>query len=281
MATYKYLGGLPKGSAGDDISATVEGPLLLLQQRNQRRGWIFGLPLESIVSVMNNDIRLPIRFGYREHRLVITADLGGIRTEVVLGGGQQALDRLRKAILSVASLQQEQLFVENANASLLLVDDHLRVSSRSWLGQSGNARNLALTNIASLQFNPGGFAFGGSLTIMLKDAGQQPNPSPIRPMATGRIQETCRGNLPKNRHRFMKVQPPANYLPMRYAVVFEKAGAGWSAYVPDLPGCVAAGTTRLETERLIREAVTPHMASLREDNEPVPQPRTWTKRVAV
>lgn len=68
---------------------------------------------------------------------------------------------------------------------------------------------------------------------------------------------------------------------MKYVVVFEKAGAGWSAYVPDLPGCVAAGGTREETERLVREAVSLHIAALREENEPVPEPRTWTKSVAV
>ena len=68
---------------------------------------------------------------------------------------------------------------------------------------------------------------------------------------------------------------------MSYAVVFEKAGAGWSAYVPDLPGCVAAGRTRVETERLIQEAVTLHVAALRASNEPVPEPRTWTKTVAL
>ncbi len=68
---------------------------------------------------------------------------------------------------------------------------------------------------------------------------------------------------------------------MKYVVVFEKAGGGWSAYVPDLPGCVAAGSTRLETERLIREAVTLHVASLRDDNQPGPAPRTLTEMVEV
>ena len=68
---------------------------------------------------------------------------------------------------------------------------------------------------------------------------------------------------------------------MRYVVVYEQAGDGWSAYVPDLPGCVAAGETREETERLIREAIQLHIAALREDNEPVPAPGTWTETVQV
>ena len=51
---------------------------------------------------------------------------------------------------------------------------------------------------------------------------------------------------------------------MTYTVVIEKTGNGYSAYVPDLPGCVAAGDTREETEALIQEAVTYHLEMLRE-----------------
>ena len=68
---------------------------------------------------------------------------------------------------------------------------------------------------------------------------------------------------------------------MRYVVVYEETPTGWSAYVPDLPGCVAAGATREETEALIRDAVGLHIAALREDEEPVPQPGTWTQMVEV
>jgi predicted RNase H-like HicB family nuclease len=46
---------------------------------------------------------------------------------------------------------------------------------------------------------------------------------------------------------------------MRYAVVIEMAGANYSAYVPDLPGCVATGDTREEAERELREAVRFHL----------------------
>lgn len=68
---------------------------------------------------------------------------------------------------------------------------------------------------------------------------------------------------------------------MRYMVVYEETGTGWSAYVPDLPGCVAAAETREEIEGLIREAIRLHVAALREDNEPVPKPGTWTEMVEV
>jgi predicted RNase H-like HicB family nuclease len=45
----------------------------------------------------------------------------------------------------------------------------------------------------------------------------------------------------------------------KYAVVFERSADGWGAYVPDLPGCVAVGGTRAETEKLIREAIQLHL----------------------
>ena len=68
---------------------------------------------------------------------------------------------------------------------------------------------------------------------------------------------------------------------MRYVVVYEQTDTGYSAYVPDLPGCVAAGESRAETERLIREAIDLHIAALRADGEPVPKPGTWTRSVQV
>lgn len=57
---------------------------------------------------------------------------------------------------------------------------------------------------------------------------------------------------------------------MRYAIVIEAAGEKSSAYVPDLPGCVATGTTLKETETLIREAIEFHLEGLRADNMPIP-----------
>jgi predicted RNase H-like HicB family nuclease len=58
----------------------------------------------------------------------------------------------------------------------------------------------------------------------------------------------------------------------RYAIVVEKAEANYAAYVPDLPGCVATGKTVEATERLLREAIEIHIAGLREDGLPVPEP---------
>jgi predicted RNase H-like HicB family nuclease len=58
----------------------------------------------------------------------------------------------------------------------------------------------------------------------------------------------------------------------RYAVVIEKATGNHSAYVPDLPGCVATGATIEETEREIREAIEFHFEGLRDAGEPIPEP---------
>jgi predicted RNase H-like HicB family nuclease len=59
---------------------------------------------------------------------------------------------------------------------------------------------------------------------------------------------------------------------VRYAVVIEKAGDNYSAYVPDLPGCVATGDSIAEVEKTIGEAIRLHIDGLKEDRLPVPQP---------
>jgi predicted RNase H-like HicB family nuclease len=59
---------------------------------------------------------------------------------------------------------------------------------------------------------------------------------------------------------------------MRYAVVIEKAAGNYSAYVPDLPGCVATGPTVKAIAHELREAIRFHVAGLREDGLPVPAP---------
>ncbi|MBB6145496.1 putative RNase H-like HicB family nuclease [Silvibacterium bohemicum] len=66
-----------------------------------------------------------------------------------------------------------------------------------------------------------------------------------------------------------------------YAVIFEKAETGWSAYVPDLPGLGVAGSTFEETEQLVREGVAFHIEGLRADGEPIPEPTTRVIEVAV
>lgn len=57
---------------------------------------------------------------------------------------------------------------------------------------------------------------------------------------------------------------------MRYAIVIEKAESNYSAYVPDLPGCVATGATVEEVEAQIREAIEFHLEGMREDGTPIP-----------
>ena len=68
---------------------------------------------------------------------------------------------------------------------------------------------------------------------------------------------------------------------MRYAIVIDKAGGNFSAYVPDLPGCVATGATLAEIEVAIREAIEFHLNGMREDGEPIPVPSSRVDYVDV
>ena len=68
---------------------------------------------------------------------------------------------------------------------------------------------------------------------------------------------------------------------MKYAVVIEKGEANYSAYVLDLPGCVAAGETVAETEQLIREAIEFHLEGLRADGLPIPEPSSRVEYIEV
>ena len=66
---------------------------------------------------------------------------------------------------------------------------------------------------------------------------------------------------------------------MRYAIVIERANANYSAYVPDLPGCVATATTVREVKDEIREAVRFHIKGLKEDGIAVPSPTSIAEYV--
>ncbi|MEO6808879.1 MAG: type II toxin-antitoxin system HicB family antitoxin [Isosphaeraceae bacterium] len=66
-----------------------------------------------------------------------------------------------------------------------------------------------------------------------------------------------------------------------YAVLYERGERNWSAYVPDLPGCVATGKTREETEQHIREAIVFHIEGLVIDGDPVPEPTLEVGTVSV
>ena len=68
---------------------------------------------------------------------------------------------------------------------------------------------------------------------------------------------------------------------MKYAVVYEKTSTGYSAYAPDVPGCIAAGSTLEETERLMREALEMHIEAMKEDGETIPEPSSVANYILV
>ncbi len=67
----------------------------------------------------------------------------------------------------------------------------------------------------------------------------------------------------------------------RFLIVIEKAGENYSAYSPDLPGCVAAGATREEAGKNMYEAIEMHVRGLQEDNLPVPESTSFAEYIAV
>ena len=68
---------------------------------------------------------------------------------------------------------------------------------------------------------------------------------------------------------------------MRYAIVIEKAENNYSAYVPDLPGCIATGGTVAEVESEIREAISFHIDGMREDGMPIPEPSSQVEYIDI
>jgi predicted RNase H-like HicB family nuclease len=68
---------------------------------------------------------------------------------------------------------------------------------------------------------------------------------------------------------------------MRYAVLVECTSTGFSAHVPDLPGCVAAGETHEETRQLIREAIEFHLEGMKLHGEPIPEPSSMCEYIDV
>jgi predicted RNase H-like HicB family nuclease len=67
----------------------------------------------------------------------------------------------------------------------------------------------------------------------------------------------------------------------KYPVIIEKTGSGFSAYVPDLPGCVAFGETRAETEQQIREGIAFHIRGMRQEGLSIPEPTTEALTLSV
>ena len=68
---------------------------------------------------------------------------------------------------------------------------------------------------------------------------------------------------------------------MEYLVVIERGPTSYGAYVPDLPGCVAAGESRAEVETLIRDAIEFHIEGLREEGRPLPEPNSTSQLVSI
>ena len=68
---------------------------------------------------------------------------------------------------------------------------------------------------------------------------------------------------------------------MKYVAIIEKAGNGYSAYLPDLPGCIAAADTHEETEQLIRDGAMYYLEELRDTGQPIPEPATTAMLVEV
>jgi predicted RNase H-like HicB family nuclease len=68
---------------------------------------------------------------------------------------------------------------------------------------------------------------------------------------------------------------------LEYTVILESGPNNWSAYVPDLPGCIATGATREATLDLMREAIDFHLEGMRLNGEAIPQPKVDSERVLV
>ena len=58
----------------------------------------------------------------------------------------------------------------------------------------------------------------------------------------------------------------------QYAVIYEPTSTGYSAYVPDLPGCIATGRTLEQTSKRMLQAIDAHLRAMREDGDPIPEP---------
>jgi predicted RNase H-like HicB family nuclease len=66
-----------------------------------------------------------------------------------------------------------------------------------------------------------------------------------------------------------------------YLAIFEMAGKNYSAYVPDLPGCISTGKTLDEAERNVREAISLYIETLQADGQPIPEPTTKAMPITV
>lgn len=67
----------------------------------------------------------------------------------------------------------------------------------------------------------------------------------------------------------------------KYWVIFEKSSTGYSAFVPDLPGCVASGKTRAETQKNIQEAIIFHLEGMALEELPIPMPKSEAEELEI
>ena len=68
---------------------------------------------------------------------------------------------------------------------------------------------------------------------------------------------------------------------MKYLIVIERTATGYSAYSPDLPGCIATGSSREATEREMRDAIAFHLDGLKAEGSPIPEPNSSSSYVDV
>jgi predicted RNase H-like HicB family nuclease len=68
---------------------------------------------------------------------------------------------------------------------------------------------------------------------------------------------------------------------MKYRIIIERTASGYSAYAPDIPGCIAAGRTRIATEREMRDAIALHLDGLKTGGMAIPQPSSSSSYVDI
>jgi predicted RNase H-like HicB family nuclease len=86
------------------------------------------------------------------------------------------------------------------------------------------------------------------------------------------LPQAVRRSCARHLEQYFETSGSEGAILVKYAIVIEKADGNYSAYVPDLPGCVAAGPTLQAVEQEIREAIRFHIAGLKADKLPVPLP---------
>src|SRR5580698_2870318 len=117
--------------------------------------------------------------------------------------------------------------------------------------------------------------------------GPRREPSPVQASGQAGSCERSRSFRRRCRHRNTEEYLPAirpereQIMSMQYTIIIEKAKNNYSAYAPDLPGCITTGKTIEETSRNMQEAIALHIRGMREDGDPIPEPTTTAAVVEV